>query len=295
MSLTHETTAPYLVAEIGCNHCGDFERAKEMIRIAAEFCRIPCVKFQKRCPGEVLSANEYDAPHPAPWQSYGATYGAHREFLEFTVDQHRALADYCREWDIAYSCSVWDMTSARAIVGLGPALIKVPSACNTHFEMAAYLCGEFQGEIHVSLGMTTEAEIEAVLEFYQGRRRNQDLVIYHCTSGYPVQFDDTHLFEIARLREAYGAEVKAVGLSGHHLGIAIDVAAFALGARFFERHFTLDRTLKGTDHAASLEPDGLRRLWRDLQATARSLTYKPKDILDVEQEQRDKLKWDRSR
>ncbi len=286
---------PYLVAEIGCNHCGDFDVAKELIRVAGEFCKVPCVKFQKRSNREVLSPEEYGKPHPAPWQSYGDTYGAHREFLEFTVDQHRELQDYCGQWGVAYSCSVWDLTSAREIAGLAPPLLKVPSACNTHFEMADLLCSEYGGEIHVSLGMTTREETERVVAFYQKRDRAQDLVLYHCTSGYPVRFEDTNLLEIVRLKEAYGEVVKALGFSGHHLGIAIDIAAYTLGAQYYERHFTLDRTLKGTDHAASLEPGGLRKLGRDLEAARAALQYKPKDILDVEAPQREKLKWDRNR
>lgn len=285
--------APFLVAEVGCNHCGDFETAVEMVRVAAEFCKVPAVKFQKRNPREVLSPEEYARPHPDPHHSYGDTYGAHREFLEFTLDQHRRLQDECRRWGAAYSCSVWDMTSAREIAELAPAFIKVPSACNTHFELAALLCDSFGGDIHVSLGMTTRAETEEIVAFYQERGRAKDMVLYHCTSGYPVDFEDVNLLEIPHLMNTFGGTVKAVGFSGHHRGIAVDVAAYALGARFFERHYTLDRTLKGTDHAASLEPDGVRRLWRDLQVARTAMRRKPQDILPVEAPQRAKLKWDR--
>ena len=148
--------------------------------------------------------------------------------------------------------------------------------------LLSYLCDEFGGDIHLSFGMTTRDEEE--------KGRNNDLVIYDCTSGYPVPFDDICLLEIVRLRELYGSRVKAIGFSGHHLGIAVDSAAVALGAEWIERHFTLDRTWKGTDHAASLEPDGVRKLARDCRAVARALTYKREDILDIEKVQRDKLK-----
>ncbi len=285
---------PYLIAEIGCNHCGDFAHARELIRMAADFCKVPCAKFQKRNPRAVLSEEEYNRPHPNPGNSYGDTYGAHREFLEFSLDQHRELFEICREYKIDYSSSVWDLDSARAIAGLGPKLIKVPSACNTWFAMAEILCGEFDGEIHVSLGMTTPEETEAIAEFYAKQNRAKDVVLYHCTSGYPVSFDDVNLLEIPALVETYGNTVKGIGFSGHHLGFAVDIAAYALGARYFERHFTLDRTQKGTDHAASLEPDGMRRLQRDLLATARAMKVKPQDILEVEAPQREKLKWDRN-
>lgn len=139
--------------------------------------------------------------------------------------------------------------------------------------------------------MTTRDEIEAIVKFYEARGRAGDLVLYACTSGYPVAFDDLCLGEVSRLKEAYGDRVKAIAFSGHHLGIAADIAALALGASWVERHFTLDRTWKGTDHAASLEPDGFRRLVRDLNNVEKALTRKSEDILDVEKVQRAKLKW----
>ena len=108
--------------------------------------------------------------------------------------------------------------------------------------------------------MTTHEEEEQIVSFFENKKRNRDLVIYSCTSGYPVPFKDVCLLEITRIKHEYGNRVKAIGFSGHHLGIAIDSAAIALGAEIVERHFTLDRTWKGTDHAASLEPDGLRKL-----------------------------------
>lgn len=285
---------PFLIAEIGCNHCGDFDHAKKLIDVAHTFCQAPCVKFQKRTNEEVLTPDEFSAPHPNPHNSYGDTYGAHRAFLEFTLEQHAALKEYCDAQGVIYSASVWDMTSAKEIAGLEPALIKIPSACNTHYEMAEYLCSHYAGEIHVSLGMTTAKEVDEIIAFYRDHDRLQDVVLYHCTSGYPIQFEEANLLEITRLRDKVGGEVKGIGYSGHHRGIAIDIAAYALGASYIERHFTLDRTQKGTDHAASLEPDGLRRVSRDLTAAHAALRHKPQDILEVETPQRAKLKWDRN-
>ena len=117
------------------------------------------------------------------------------------------------------------------------------------------------------------------------------VIIYACTSGYPVPFDELCLLEIKRLIDEFGDNVKSVGFSGHHLGIAADIAAYALGAHWIERHFTKDRTWKGTDHAASLEPSGLSKLIRDLDAVYKSLSYKNEDILEIEKPQREKLKW----
>ncbi|WP_431471352.1 N-acetylneuraminate synthase family protein [Nonlabens sp. SCSIO 43208] len=282
---------PYIIAEIGCNHKGDMEIAKELIKVAAIFCKADAVKFQKRNNKELLTEEQYNAPHPNPVNSYGDTYGAHREYLEFNVQQHQELMDYCEEMGITYSTSVWDTSSAQEIASLNPEFIKIPSACNNHFEMLEWLCDHYKGEIHCSTGMTTPDEIEQLVQFFERKGRAQDLVLYNCTSGYPVPFEDICLLDIITLREKYQSRIKQIGFSGHHLGIAADVAAYTLGAPIVERHYTLDRTWKGTDHSASLEPNGLRKLARDLRAVHRALTHKSQDILPIEQVQRDKLKY----
>tara|TARA_B100000586_G_scaffold185775_1_gene136485 strand:- start:512 stop:1387 length:876 start_codon:yes stop_codon:yes gene_type:complete len=282
---------PYVIAEIGCNHKGDMEIAKELIKVAKIFCKVDAVKFQKRNNKELLTESQYNAPHPNPVNAYGDTYGEHREFLEFSIDEHQELKNFCTEMEITYSTSVWDLTSAQEIASLQPDFIKIPSACNNHFEMLTWLCENYSGEIHISTGMTTKDEIGELVNFFTEKGRNQDLVIYNCTSGYPVPFEDVCLLEITRMKQLYENKVKHIGFSGHHLGIAVDVAAFTLGANVVERHYTLDRTWKGTDHAASLEPSGLRKLKRDLSAVYQSLTYKEKDILDIEVVQREKLKF----
>lgn len=281
---------PKVIAEIGCNHKGDVELAKELIRVAKIYCRADIVKFQKRNNKELLTEEQYNAPHPNPINSYGDTYGAHREFLEFDIEQNRELQKYCEELAIEYSTSVWDLTSAKEVASLNPRMIKIPSATNNNFELLDWLAQNYNGEIHISTGMTTKNEIDEVVELFEKHSRAKDLVIYGCTSGYPVPFDNVALLEILNLKEKYASKIKAIGFSGHHLGIAIDIAAYTLGAEYVERHYTLDRTWKGTDHAASLEPEGLRKLVRDLKATHESLTYKEKEILDIEQIQRDKLK-----
>lgn len=281
---------PKIIAEIGCNHKGDMEIAYEMIMTAAAYCKVDCVKFQKRCNKELLTPEEYNAPHPHPENSYGKTYGEHREFLEFTAEQHKQLKEWCEECGIVYSTSVWDLTSAKEITALQPKLIKIPSATNLNKPVLQYLCDNFGGEIHLSFGMTTKEEEEEIVQFFEDNKRAKDLVIYACTSGYPVPFEDVCLLEITRLKKLYDGRVKAVGFSGHHLGIAVDSAAVALGAEYIERHYTLDRTWKGTDHAASLEPDGVRKLARDCRAVYKALTYKKDDVLDLEKVQRNKLK-----
>merc|ERR1719316_1648824 len=256
-----EYREPKVIAEIGCNHKGELEIAKQLLTSAQE-CGATVGKFQKRTPKELLTPEQYAAPHPNPHNSYGDTYGAHREALELSVEDHKELQDHCKKIGLEYSCSVWDTTSARDIVSLNPSLIKVGSPSNQHWEMQKVLRDEYEGDVHISTGMTTKEEIEKIVSFWEagkGDAKNR-LVLYNCTSGYP-------------------------------LGIAVDVAAYALGATWNERHFTKDRTWKGTDHAASLEPQGMGKLCRDLKATWKCMTPKATDILPIEAEQRAKLKW----
>lgn len=282
---------PYVIAEAGCNHMGQMEIAKNLIETAARFCKADAIKFQKRCPKELLTPEQYNASHPNPANSYGITYGDHREFLEFTVDQHAQLKEWCEEAGITYATSVWDMTSAQEIALLKPDFIKIPSACNTHYEMLQWLCKNYEGEIQLSFGMTNRTEEEKIVQLFEVNGRAKDLVLFSCTSGYPVSFKDVCLLEITRIQETYGNRVKAIGFSGHHLGIAVDIAAYTLGASLIERHYTLDRTWKGTDHAASLEPDGVRKLVRNLNSVHEALSYKEEEILPIEQIQREKLKY----
>ena len=287
---------PIVIAEIGCNHKGDINIAKKMIAQLSlmesinPLSKINCVKFQKRTNKILLSPEEYNAPHPMPENAYGKTYGEHREFLEFSYEQHKELKAYCESLGLVYSSSVWDIQAAKEISSLHPKMIKVPSASNMDLEMLNFLCDNYDGEIHISLGMTTETEEETIVNLFKEKNRQKDLVLYACTSGYPVPAENVCLLEIKRLKNTYGKDVKAIGFSGHHLGIAIDIGALTLGAKYFERHFTLDRTWKGTDHAASLEPDGLRKLARDLRTVDKALTFKQNDILDIEIIQRQKLK-----
>ena len=167
--------------------------AKEMISIASSFCKADVAKFQKRNLRELLTAEQYDAPHPNAMHSYGKTYGEHREFLELSLDQHKQLQDWCHEFNILYSTSVWDMPSAQEIMLLQPPLIKIGSASNTHREMLSALCDGYAGEIHVSLGMTTRSEEENLVSFFESKGRANDTVLYSCTSGFPVPFADEQI------------------------------------------------------------------------------------------------------
>ncbi len=297
---------PKVIAEIGGNHCGSLDIAKQMI-VAAKAAGADYVKFQKRCPKELLHPDQYAGPHPNPRHTYGDTYGEHREFLEFNIKQHVELADFCEDTGIKYATSVWDMTSAKEVADhICPEYIKIPSAQNQNEELAEYLMTQYMGDVHISMGMLTRLEM---CHIYSGSKALNysypvnyfpRLVYYACTSGYPVPFEKVFLQELNWL-DRYEGEFRARrGFSGHHLGIAVDIAAYTLGAEFIERHFTLDRTWKGTDHACSLEPQGLQKLVRDLKAVHSALAYKPGSNMDLTQmgqmdplevEQRNKLKY----
>jgi N-acetylneuraminate synthase len=157
--------------------------------------------------------------------------------------------------------------------------------------MLQVLRDEFDGEVHISAGMSTEEEIETAVDVF--RSCPHRVVLYSCTSGYPVGFDEVCMLEIVRLIQKYKdtGRVSAIGFSGHHNGIAIDSIATVLGASFIERHFTLDRAWKGSDHAASLEPSGFSRMTRDIKHLGQAWSFKPTELLPIELPQREKLKF----
>jgi N-acetylneuraminate synthase len=287
-----EYKPPKVVAEIGCNHQGKLELAKELLTLAKQ-AGATVGKFQKRTVEELLTPQQFNAPHPVPRNSFGETYGQHRNCLEFSIEQHQALQNHCESIGLVYSCSVWDTRAAEEIVSLSPSFIKVGSPSNQHWEMQKVLRDGYTGEVHISTGMTTKEEIDKIVNFWEegtGNAQNR-VVLYNCTSGYPVPYEDVCMLDLRMLYQKYAHRVKAIGFSGHHTGVAIDVAAYALGAQWIERHFTKNKAWKGTDHAASLEPDDLRMLVCNLQDTYKAMTYKQEDILDLEREQRAKLKW----
>jgi len=262
-----------VVAEACCNHQGNLDIAKEMIKIS-KLCGADYVKFQKRNPEKAVPINMHKKPHPCPINSFGETYLEHRKKLEFTLDQHIELKQYCDNVGIGYSCSVWDEDSARDIISLNSDFIKVPSPMNENYFLLDILFKEYDKDIHISLGMI-ENEAKRDLFNYLIERKDR-VIMYHTTSGYPVKFEELYLKEISKF-------------SGHHLGIAADIAAYSLGATWIERHFTLDRTAKGTDQAASLEPSGLQKMVRDLKAIYKSFSYKSR-LTEDEMKNAEKLK-----
>ena len=290
MNFNFDYKKPRVIAEIGCNHMGQMKLAKELVDLAKK-AGARYVKFQKRNNRELLTEEQYNSPHPVKDNAYGDTYGEHREFLEFDIKQNIELKQYCERIGMVYSTSVWDVTSACEMVSINPAFLKVPSACNNNFDMLKILRDEFIGQVQISIGMTTKEEVDKIVGFFEETdQAKARLLVYSCTSGYPVPAKDVALMEINWLYDNYGHRVHEIGFSGHHLGTALDISAYTLGARWIERHFTKDKTWKGTDHTASLEPNELEFLIDSLNSTFDALNYKEREILPIESIQIDILK-----
>ena len=221
---------PIIIAEIGCNHMGSLNLAKKMI-VAAKNSGADYVKFQKR-DNKYLLGKKYFEKHPIAENSFGKNYGKHRDFLEFSFEQHKELIKFAKKKRIKYSTSVWEKNSAIQFIKIQNQLdyIKIPSACNLDFELLNVIADKFKKKIHISFGMTKKNEIEKVLKFFKKKRRSKDLVIYQCCSSYPSKFKDMNLLNIKLLKEKYKNYFYEVGFSGHHLGISADIAAYTLGA-----------------------------------------------------------------
>lgn len=270
-----------IIAEIGLGMNGEMPIAKELIK-QAKLCGITHVKSQKRTIKEYLTEEQYNMPYDNP-NSFGPTYGKHREFLELSTEEHIVLKQYTESLDMTYFVSCWDVTAARHMDIAGMPIFKVASACLTDDALLEEI-KSFGKPIYLSTGMSTIKEIDRAIYILKGT----DLTLFHTTSCYPCKFQDIHLETIPFLESRYNL---SVGFSGHHLGIAIDIAAVILGATKIERHFTLDRTMKGSDHAASLEPAGLHKLVRDVKATEDSLALHNREkILDCEVSSWEKLR-----
>lgn len=278
-----------VIAEIGAVHIGSVERAKDLIRLAI-LCGADYVKFQKRNPIESVPKNLQNEPHPNVRFSYGDTYLEHRIALELSIDEHKELQEYCKSHKIGYSCSVWDVTSAIEIIGLSPDFIKIPSACNMNDSLLSVLTEEYSGDLHISLGMITREEKQKLYAKYNELGIGERVILYHCTSEYPCPFEHLYLKELDNIKWGPNPK-KIIGFSNHGYGIAADVVAYTLGATWIERHFIDDRTFRHTDASASLEPDGLRRLCRDLKAIEKALKTKG-DLSSDELAERKKLRPD---
>jgi N-acetylneuraminate synthase/sialic acid synthase len=248
----------YVIAEIGHNHQGKIETAKEMFRIAKE-CGADAVKLQKRNNRKLYTRDLYDKPY-SHQNSYGASYGEHREALEFGFVEYRELFDYAQEIGIAFFATAFDFDSADFLTKLDVPAFKVASGDLKNIPLLRHIAAYHKPMI-VSTGGGTMEDVERAYDAVMPI--NHQLCLLQCTSGYPAAFEEMNLQVITTYRQHFPHVV--VGLSSHDNGIAMPVAAYMLGARIIEKHFTLNHTWKGTDHAFSLEPTGLRKMIRDLR------------------------------
>jgi sialic acid synthase SpsE len=270
----------YVVGEIGINHNGDVAVAKRLIQVAAA-AGCDAVKFQKRTPEVCVPAAQRDIMRETPWGYI--SYMEYRDRVELVEEQYREIDEHCRKHDIQWFASCWDEPSVDFIEKFDVPCHKIASACLTDHDLLRRLraCGK---PLLLSTGMSTIEQIDAAVEVLGG---TDDLILLHTVSTYPARYDELNLRVIATLRERYGVPV---GYSGHETGLATSVAAVALGACVVERHITLDRSMWGSDQAASLEPSGLTRLLRDIRLVETSMGSPEKTVLEREHALVDRLR-----
>ena len=254
----------YVLAEIGHNHQGELEKAKELIHAARE-CGVDAVKLQKRDNRRLFTRAFYDSPYDNE-NSFGRTYGEHREALELGKADWFELSRYAREEGLAFVAAAFDEPSADFLAELGVDAFKFASGDLSNTPFLRYVAS-FGTPLFLSTGGGTLEDVDRAVDAIA--TVNTKLCVLHCTASYPAEVDDLNLSVIAVLRERYPDFV--IGLSDHHNGIAMAPVAFMLGARAFEKHFTLNHAWKGTDHAYSLMPDGMRRFVRDLHRVPAAL------------------------
>lgn len=244
----------FIIAEIGINHNGCVKTAKRLIDIAVSS-GCDAVKFQKRTVDIVYSEEELSMPRPNP---FGETNGDLKRGLELKFEDYEEINDYCNKKGIMWFASCWDKNSVDFIEYFDPVCYKIASATLTDDDLLAYTASK-KRPLLISTGMSTVEEIEHALKI----TGTDNVVLYHCTSTYPTDPQESNLLAVADMIKKYDCPI---GYSGHERGITPSILAVALGASSVERHITLDRTMWGTDHAASLEPEGLFRLTRDVRA-----------------------------
>jgi N-acetylneuraminate synthase len=249
----------YVIAEIGINHNGDLELAKRLISVAvAAGC--DAVKFQKRTVDVVYSAEELARPRESP---FGTTNGELKRALEFRFAEYLEIDRYCRTVGIAWFASCWDEASVDFIDQFTVPCYKIASASLTDDDLLRYTRAKGRPVI-LSTGMSTIEEVDHAVEVLG----SQDLIIMHSCSTYPASYEELNLRAVPTMHARYGVPI---GYSGHETGIPSSVAAVVLGATCVERHISLDRAMWGTDQAASLEPNGISRLVRDIRLVERSM------------------------
>jgi N-acetylneuraminate synthase len=239
-----------IIAEIGINHNGDMDICKQLIDVAADS-GADCVKFQKRDINQVYTQEFLDSPRESQW---GATQREQKLGLEFSAEQYQEIEDYCKEKNLEWFASAWDVNSQKFLRQFNSKYNKVASAMIVYTELLKEIASEGK-HTFISTGMTTYDDIQTAVDIF--RKAGCPFELMHTVSTYPMKDEDANLNMIKTLREKFDCNV---GYSGHEVGLAVSYAATALGISSLERHITLDRSMYGSDQSASVEPLGLRQL-----------------------------------
>lgn len=270
-----DQSLPYIIAEVGHNHQGNIETALEMIRAAAES-GASAVKFQKRNNRKLFTKEGFDAPYLHE-NSFGKTYGEHREALEFNKEEYELCISEAKKLHVDFFATAFDFDSTDFLMELDVPAFKVASGDLKSIQLIEYIAKTGKPMI-ISTGGGEMNHIRATLDV--ATRHNPNVAILQCTAGYPPAYEELNLRVIDTLRKEF-PEV-TVGYSGHDSGIAMSLVAYVLGARVIEKHFTLNRAMKGTDHAFSLEPLGFSKMVRDIKRTSLALGDGVKKVYESE-------------
>ncbi len=272
----------YIIAEIGHNHQGNLKIALDMIKIAAQ-CGVDAVKFQKRDNKNLYTEKVYNKIYDNE-DSFGLTYGEHREFLEFGRSEYLELKKCAQENKVEFMCTAFDFQSVDFLERLGISSYKIASGDLTNTPLLEYIA-RLKKPIVLSTGASTIKEIRASYETIL--KYHDQLCLLHTVCSYPTEYEDLNLRVIQKFKKEFPEAI--IGYSGHDNGILAPVIAYLLGASVIEKHFTINHAWKGTDHKFSLEPEGLRKQVRDLRRVDICLGDGSKQLLEVERAAKDKM------
>ena len=277
-----EKEEPFIIAEIGNNHNGSLDTAKKLIESAKES-GADAVKFQVKNIEKSFAKELLDSPYVNE-NSFGKTYREHKMALEFSEEQMKQLYDFAAKINIICFSTPFDIDSVDMLERIGNPIYKISSFHVTDLKLIEYVC-QTKKPIIISTGMSTVEEIDKAIELI--KKYTKDFVIMHCVSCYPTEDEDVNLNVIPTLKSRYNCPV---GYSGHERGIAITASTVLLGSCAIERHFTLDRTMKGPDHASSVEPIGLNDIVTRSKKIFNAMGTSEKEVLDCELKNRKKFR-----
>ena len=277
-----ENETPFIIAEIGNNHNGNLDTAKELIKTAKE-AGADAVKFQVKNIEKSFSKELLDSTYVNE-NSFGKTYREHKMALEFSEEQMKQLYDFAAKIDIICFSTPFDIDSVDMLERIENPIYKISSFHVTDLKLIEYVC-QTKKPIIISTGMSTIEEIDKAIELI--KKYTKDFVVMHCVSCYPTEDKDINLNVIPTLKNRYNCPV---GYSGHERGIAITASTVLLGSCAIERHFTLDRTMKGPDHASSVEPIGLNDIVTRSKKMFNAMGISEKNVLDCELKNRKKFR-----